>query len=459
MTDPTSLGVIDEFVVIFTRYIDSGFGLLGGEVQYLTAILIGIDITLAGLYWAMGSDSSVIGKFLKKVMYVGVFALIITNFSGLANIVFSSFGGLGLKATATTMTAEDLLRPGFIANTGFTAAHPILTQIGELTGPVKFFHNIVLIVALFLAWIITMFAFFFIAIQLFVTILEFKLTTLAGFILIPFALWNKTSFLAEKVLGNVVASGIKLMVLAIIVGIGSTIFGDITSAFTPPVDNPDMVVPITLKDAASIMLGSMALLALGIFGPGIATGLVSGAPQLGAGAAVGTMAAVGAGALAGGAAAGAGIKGIAKGAAGSIKAGASMAGGSKVAFTLGKMGSGAGGIKGAAAGMSAVAQAGVMSVAKAGGRKALAAGGAVSTAHGNGMRGGMRALTKGIKAPSKAAPKADAANGGSGSKSPNWAKKVHRQQKTRHATRAASHAIRSSDSGGGGNGPSLNPDG
>ena len=455
MTDPTSLGVIDEFVVIFTRYIDSGFGLLGGEVQYLTAILIGIDITLAGLYWAMGSDSSVIGKFLKKVMYVGVFALIITNFSGLANIVFSSFGGLGLKATATTMTAEDLLRPGFIANTGFTAAHPILTQIGELTGPVKFFHNIVLIVALFLAWIITMFAFFFIAIQLFVTILEFKLTTLAGFILIPFALWNKTSFLAEKVLGNVVASGIKLMVLAIIVGIGSTIFGDITSAFAPPVDNPDMVVPITLKDAASIMLGSMALLALGIFGPGIATGLVSGAPQLGAGAAVGTMAAVGAGALAGGAIAGAGIKGMAKGGAASIKAGASMAGGSKLAFTLGKMGSGAGGIKGAAAGVAAVAQAGVMSVAKAGAGKALEAGGAISAAHTNGMRGSMHALSKGMKR----MPKADPAGGGGDGKGPNWAKKVHRQQKTRHATRAASHAIRSSDSGGGGNGPALNPDG
>lgn len=455
MTDPTSLGVIDEFVVIFTRYIDSGFGLLGGEVQYLTAILIGIDITLAGLYWAMGSDSSVIGKFLKKVMYVGVFALIITNFSGLANIVFSSFGGLGLKATATTMTAEDLLRPGFIANTGFTAAHPILTQIGELTGPVKFFHNIVLIVALFLAWIITMFAFFFIAIQLFVTILEFKLTTLAGFILIPFALWNKTSFLAEKVLGNVVASGIKLMVLAIIVGIGSTIFGDITSAFAPPIDNPDMVVPITLKDAASIMLGSMALLALGIFGPGIATGLVSGAPQLGAGAAVGTMAAVGAGALAGGAIAGAGIKGVAKGGAASIKAGASMAGGSKLAFTLGKMGSGAGGIKGAAAGVAAVAQAGVMSVAKAGAGKALEAGGAISAAHTNGMRGSMHALSKGMKR----MPKADPAGGGGDGKGPNWAKKVHRQQKTRHATRAASHAIRSSDSGGGGNGPALNPDG
>ena len=132
-----------------------------------------------------------------------------------------------------------------------------------------------------------------------------------------------------------------------------------------------------------------------------------------------------------------------------------MAGGSKLAFALGKMGSGSGGIKGAAAGVAAVAQAGVMSVAKAGAGKALEAGGAISAAHTNGMRGSMHALSKGIKR----MPKADPASGGGDGKGPNWAKKVHRQQKTRHATRAASHAIRSSDSGGGANGPALNPDG
>ena len=132
-----------------------------------------------------------------------------------------------------------------------------------------------------------------------------------------------------------------------------------------------------------------------------------------------------------------------------------MAGGSKVAFTLGSMSQG-GGIKGAAAGVGAVAQAGVMSVAKAGGRRALAAGGAVSKAHGNGMRGGMAALSKGMKAPRK--------DGGEGSgsgetgKGPNWAKKVHRQQQTRHATRTATNALRGGDGGGSGSGPSLNPD-
>jgi len=131
--------------------------------------------------------------------------------------------------------------------------------------------------------------------------------------LIPFALFNKTAFLAEKVLGNVVASGVKILVLAVIVGIGSTLFSQFTQGFGG--NQP------TIEDALSIMLGALALFGLGIFGPSIATGLVSGAPQLGAGAAVGTAltasgfgaaAALGAGAAIG--AAGSGLGAAARGA-------------------------------------------------------------------------------------------------------------------------------------------------
>src|SRR3546814_11362516 len=105
------------------------------------------------------------------------------------------------------------------------------------------------------------------------------LTTLAGCVLVPCALWNKTAFLAGKVLGNVVSSGIKVLVLAVIVGSGSTIFGQFQ---TPAGADP------SLNHALAVMLASLTMLGLGIFGPGIATGLVSGAPQLGAGAAAGT---------------------------------------------------------------------------------------------------------------------------------------------------------------------------
>ena len=48
------LNVIDGFLEDFIQYIDSGFGLLGPDVAFLTTVLIGIDITLAGLFWAMG---------------------------------------------------------------------------------------------------------------------------------------------------------------------------------------------------------------------------------------------------------------------------------------------------------------------------------------------------------------------------------------------------------------------
>ena len=292
------MSVIDTFMDTFSSYIDSGFGLLGSEVDFLVATLIVIDLVLAGVFWAMSSDGTIMAKFIKKVLYIGVFAYIIGNFAFLATVIFDSFAGLGLQATGTSMSAADLMRPGFIASTGFDAASPILDTIKELTGPVAFFVNIVLIVVLFLAWLITIFAFFFLSIQLFVTIIEFKLTTLAGFVLVPFALWNKSSFLAERVLGNIVSSGIKVMVLAIIIGIGSTLFSEVTSGLQGEV---------TLEDAGGVILASLALFALGLFGPGIATGLVTGAPQLGAGAAVGSVAALGAaGAVAGAGAVGAG---------------------------------------------------------------------------------------------------------------------------------------------------------
>jgi type IV secretion system protein TrbL len=51
------VSVIDRFLDVFSRYIDSGFGLLQGEVAFLTATLIVIDMTLAGLFWAMGHAS------------------------------------------------------------------------------------------------------------------------------------------------------------------------------------------------------------------------------------------------------------------------------------------------------------------------------------------------------------------------------------------------------------------
>jgi type IV secretion system protein TrbL len=282
-------GVVDRFLEVFTSYIDSGFGLLQGEVAFLATTLIVIDVTLAALFWTFGEGDDIIARLVKKTLFVGIFAYIIGNWNMLARIVFESFAGLGLKASGTGFTTAELLQPGRVAQVGLDAGRPILDSISGLMGYISFFENFIQIVVLLFAWVIVLLAFFVLAVQLFVTLIEFKLTVLCGFVLIPFGLFGKTAFMAERVLGNVVSSGIKVLVLAVIIGIGSTLF----SEFTDAIGNAQP----TIEDAMAIVLGALCLLGLGIFGPGIASGIVSGGPQLGAGAAAGTALAAGGAAL------------------------------------------------------------------------------------------------------------------------------------------------------------------
>ncbi|HAP09776.1 MAG TPA: P-type conjugative transfer protein TrbL, partial [Afipia sp.] len=156
------------------------------------------------------------------------------------------------------------------------------------------------------------------------TLIEFKLTTLAGFVLIPFGLFGKTAFAAERVLGNVISSGVKILVLAVIVGVGSTLFSQFTAGFGG--NQP------TIESAMALVLAALSLLGLGIFGPGIANGIVSGGPQLGAGAAVGTTMAAG-GVVAAGAALAAGGAALAGSMVGGVaRGGSALVGGAASTF-------------------------------------------------------------------------------------------------------------------------------
>jgi len=225
------VGVIDTFLNTFTTTIDSGFGLVKGNVISLAGTLSVLDIALAGLFWAWAADEDIIQRLVKKTLYIGFFAWIINDFDALSKIVFDSFAALGLKAGGGSLVLSDFLRPGRLASTGFDAAQPLLDSVHNLLGPVAFFTNFIQIFVLCLSWLIVLAAFFILAVQLFVALIEFKLTTLAGFVLIPFALFNRTAFLAEKVLGNVVSSGVKIMVLAVISAIASVLFKQFATSY------------------------------------------------------------------------------------------------------------------------------------------------------------------------------------------------------------------------------------
>ena len=403
-------GVIDRFLAVFTGYIDSGFGLLGSEVGFLAATLAAIDLTLAALFWAWGRDEDVVARLVKKTLFIGVFAYLIGNWNSLARIVFESFAGLGLKASGTGLSAADFLRPGRVAQVGLDAGRPLLESISGLMGYISFFENFIQIVVLLFAWVVVLLAFFILAVQLFITLIEFKLTTLAGFVLIPFGLFSKTAFLAERVLGNVVSSGVKVLVLAVIVGIGSTLFSQFTSGTG---------AQPSIEDAMALVLASLALLGLGIFGPGIANGIVSGGPQLGAGAAVGAGLAAGGLAAAGGALATGGASALAGAAGAAARGSAALAGGAATAYRAG--------------GLSGVTGAGA-SAATSPLRRAAESVSSSFAAGGRAAAGGAETAT--------AASPPDAP--------PAWARRMRRSQAASHGASAATHAVRSGDHGGGG---------
>ena len=222
---------------VFSRYIDSGFGLLGGEVAFLTATLVAIDMTLAGLFWAMGHASGqgddVMAKLIKKVLYVGAFAYILGNFNRLAGIVFNSFAGLGLTASGSGLSQAQLLQPGRLAQVGIDAGRPIMVQISDLTG-FGGVRQLDVIAVLFLAWLVLIVCFFVLAVQLFVTLIEFKLTTLAALRWCPSRCGTRPRSWPRRSWAMWCPRASRCWVLAVIVGIGTGLFSEFTVAPCDP---------------------------------------------------------------------------------------------------------------------------------------------------------------------------------------------------------------------------------
>jgi type IV secretion system protein TrbL len=425
------VSIIDHFLAVFSQYIDSGFGLISGDVGFLVATLVGIDSTLAALAWALGEDD-VIQAFAKKILYVGIFAFILNNWQSLTAAVFNSFAQLGLKASGSGLSYSTFLQPGQLAHAGVQAANVLLSQIQRLAGFPNVFWNLGEILVMGVSWIVTLIAFFVLAIMLFLAVIEFKLTTLKGFILVPFALWRGTSFIAEPVLGQVVTSGVRILTYAVVTGIGTQLFNQVLPT--------DPTMELSLQDALTILLASMTIAGLALSANRIASGIVSGAPQLGLSAAAApTGLAAGTVVIGGGSAMMAG-----RVAASGVGAAASLAGGTRTAYVLGSTTSG-GSVRG---GLSGVARAAAGAAARSPVRTGEQIIGNLKDRFASGSRAAWSATG--------GEPPAGSPSGNSLSSAgaPGWADRLRRQT----IVRTAQRAIRESEGGGAGLRPKLGGD-
>jgi len=253
---------LNNFIAAFS----AGYGNLLPSINWLIGTLLAVEIVLIGFWWALNGNDQLI-KVIKKILYIGFWMWLVTNFPGLAQDFVNSLIDAGLIAGGQTGNHALLMDPSRIAGYGIDATAP-LTQAMDNVG-----WDIIDAVIIGISYLLIIIAFFIIAWQVFFAILEFYASLAYLGILMPFGFLSYTKFLAEKAIGYVIANGIKLMVLAFIVAVAEPVLSNISFASNT----------VELNEIWSVFLTSWAIAILAWNAPGKAAGILAGSPSLSAG--------------------------------------------------------------------------------------------------------------------------------------------------------------------------------
>lgn len=314
-------GVLTSLLIQFNSVFKAaGVGIVSDAVE-LAGLLVGLELVIAGLYWA-ASGNEFIPQLVWKIVRIGVFTWIVREWPSLIDTVLSGFIHTGAHAGATIAFKD----PSAVLDMANRVLDPINYEIMLLSKGTGALTNLGSILLFDGAWDLTFIAFAILGIQAFITSLEFGILSTVAVILVPFGIFRPMAFLAEKAFGMVVGFGVRMMVLAFIFG----------AAF-PILSTAALPAQPTINQAMFICTGAFAIVFLAWHAPSVAAAMMSGGPSLSAGT-------VGAAGMAAGLAAVGGVQAARLVAEG----GAAMAG---QIFAAAK-GGGGGGIGGTLAGAS-----------------------------------------------------------------------------------------------------------
>lgn len=276
-------GTVNSFLDQFLALADAGFGLIQGDVRFVLNALIVISITLAGARWALGAEAPM-APFFRKVLFIGLFAFLVNNWDAVATAVNQSGAMLGLRAGGSGLSLADLHNPARIAGLG----KDLYGQMMALGEGLNVFTDFLTLITLLIAALAVMIAFFVLALQVFVALIAFKLGSLAAFIALPWGVFSGTAWVAERPLGWVATSAVRLFLLAFVASVAVTFVE---------------ALPATLSlengGALDVLFFGLTILALSWVATTLASEVMQGSPSLsaaqpaqaGAGAAVAGVAA------------------------------------------------------------------------------------------------------------------------------------------------------------------------
>jgi len=284
-------GILDNIAQSYKTAATGWTGTLLGYANRLFMLLATIELAWSFAVWALEKNEyqSFIAAVAKKIMWVGFFYALLLNGPTWIPTIIDSFVDAGSAAGGSGG-----LSPSEVFTTGLDNAATMLDGIKNLS----LLDDFAAIVIAGLSAIVIVLAFAVIAGQLLVALVESYIAISAGLLFLGFGGSRWTTDFVQKFIGYAVATGVKLFMLFLIIGIGNA----------QAVGWKTMLATIGTPGAAvfniilTVLGGSILLAFMAIQIPAMAASMLAGSPALTGGAAAATAGMIGAGIVGAGAA-------------------------------------------------------------------------------------------------------------------------------------------------------------
>lgn len=293
---------------------------ISGYAQSLFWKLALIDFTWTTIVWVKDRKEfgEIISGFVGKIFTLLFFYTVLRSATDWIPQVIDTFSVIGKEAA--TSAGADVGTLDSILFQGFNLAYAMFGALGEgwsLLHPLDAMERIATSIVLVPSAIIVAIGFSLIAGQLLVALVESYIVIYGGIILLGFGGSRWTSEMATAYFKFSVGTGVKLMLCYLIIGLG---FNIITMQIDPALMKTDFI-----GFCLTIVILTVLYVYIVFSIPGLASGMLSGSPNMSLGGMAGAAITAGAGLAGAGAVAGA-MGGKAAGMAGSAAAEAGGAG-------------------------------------------------------------------------------------------------------------------------------------
>lgn len=251
----------------------AGNGSISGYANSLFGYLIAIDFVLAILFnlLSFGGGQNFIGQTISKILCYGFWLWIIQNWGSLCNALINS---LSIAGTSFGSLNPDVLKhPSMLIDMGIENSWPYWDAITKQTSWTSILSSLGVYLLALLGAIGIFLGFALIAFQVFVTYIEFYLSSALMLLFIPFGSNKYTERFAQNCIGGVIAHGVKLMFLGAIISLSGPILESLDTSFN---STPEW------SKLATSAITPWAIAFLCWQAPSMAAGFMSGGPSLSA---------------------------------------------------------------------------------------------------------------------------------------------------------------------------------